>query len=115
MASVADEQLTRGQALVESSRGQITSAALAERLGSLTSLISSLPRELADRKEYLERNRTARLELGNAIAELGAWLRDASKLIKGPNEQINLPNITVHLQVYLLYIYNIYGYKNYNN
>lgn len=99
LCSSVEEHLDKIRALRESVRHEESMpGSLKEMLSEATSLLSSLPREMEDRGNYLENNLHMRLDYNVLYEKLHSWVREADIRLQSDKDGLDFENILSDLE-----------------
>lgn len=76
---------------------------LQEQLSEASSLLSSLPRELDERRKYLENNRLMREEYAKQTAKLFDWVKEAEIRLSTHQNGVDFENIMTDLEEHKIF------------
>lgn len=94
-----NEHLDRIRKLKESVRHEEgMPGSLKEMLSEATSLLTSLPREMEERGNYLESNMQMRLDYASLTDKLNSWAREAEIRLESNKEGLDFENILSDLE-----------------
>ena len=77
--------------------------AVFEMLSRASALIQTMPRELEERKQYLENNKNYRLQYDSLVERLNSWIEEAQIKLRPIDSGVDYENLTTDLEEHKTY------------
>merc|ERR1719192_1315990 len=78
-------------------------ASVFEMLSTASALIQAMPRDLEERKEYLENNKNYRLQYDSLVERLNSWIEEAQIKLRPFDSGIDFENLQVDMEEHKKY------------
>ena len=103
LAVTIHSHLEKMKVLRAEGEGKKLPAQIRGTLSSAAALINSLPTELEDRRQYLERNKEFRLQYDSFVERLNSWVEEAQVKLRTFESGIDFENLEKDLEEHKVY------------